>query len=277
MSDTYARGGAHARDDAYARRNAYGGADADAGEDAYARDDGLASGRQTYARDDAYPTDRRPARLGAYAREQAYVWRDPRARGSGKERTATAGGIIVAFVALFSAVVVIVGLGYAAGAGERRRVLLAQGDCAPVASLNTRGLDCTLESQLAQQYTQMTTPVGKQMATYAGAYAASEFHNLAAAEGILTAEVATENSLGASLKQFTFPPVFAAATNKLIGDNAALAKLTAEQARSSSLGQMQSFDGRVQAASTAVSVDLALVGKDLAKPPTPSEFIGNGG
>jgi hypothetical protein len=240
MSDTYARGGGHARDDAYAR-------------------------------------DQRPARLGAYAREQMYVGLKTKPRLDGQERTAGGGGFILALVALFSAVVVIVGLVYATGAGERRRVLLAEGDCAPVASLNTRGLDCTLESQLAQQYTQMTTPVAKQMVTYAGAYAASELHNLAAAEGILTAEIAVENSLDASLKHFTFPPVFAAATNKLIGDNEALARLTAKQARSSSLGQMQSFDGRVQAASTAVNVDLALVGKDLAKPPTPSEFIGNGG
>jgi hypothetical protein len=252
MSDTYTRGDTDARGDAYSR----GGSD----------------GRAA-----AYGRDQRPARLGAYAREQMYVGLKTRDRGDGKERTGTAGRFIIAFVALFSAVVVIIGLAYAAGDGERRRVLLAQGDCAPVASLNTRGLDCTLESQLASQYTQMTTPVGKQMATYAGAYAASEFHNLPAAEGILTAEVAAENSLDASLKQFTFPPVFASATNKLIADNEAATKLTARQAQSSSLAQLQSFDSRVQAAIAAVRTDLTLVGQDLAKPPTPSEYIGNGG
>jgi hypothetical protein len=185
--------------------------------------------------------------------------------------------LIVAFVALFSAVVVIVGLGYATQAGERRRVLLAQGDCAPVASLNTRGLDCTLESQLAQQYRQMIAPVNQLMKTYVAAYAASELHNLPAAKGALTAEVAVENSFDGRLKQFTFPPVFSAATNKLLADSEALIKLTAKQAQSSTLVQLRSFDGRVQAGITTLSADMTLVGKDLAKPPTPSEYIGNGG
>jgi hypothetical protein len=252
MNETYARGDIYAGDDAHGQGDASG-------------------------RDDAHARGQRSARRDAYAREQAYVWRDPRARVDGKKRTGTAGGFIIGFVALFSAVVVIVGLAYASGAGQRRRILLAEGDCAPVASLNTRGLDCTLESQLASQYEQMIAPVNQQMKTYVAAYAASELHNLPAAKGALTAEVALEDSLESSLKQFTFPPVFSAATNKLIGDNEALIKLTAKQARSSSLVQLRSFDGRVQAAINVVRADLTLVGKDLAKPPTPSEYIGNGG
>jgi hypothetical protein len=285
MNETYARGdtyagdNAYGRDATYAREDAYaedyGQGDAYAGDngrgDAHGRDDGLAA-------DDAYGGGQRPARRNAYAREQQYVWRDPRAkRGDGKKRTGTAGGYIIAFVALFSAVVVIVGLGYATQAGERRRVLLAEGDCVPVASLNTRGLDCTLETQLAQQYEQMIAPVNQQMNTYVAAYAASEQQNLAAAEGVLTGELAEENSLASSLKQFTFPPVFSAATNKLTADNEALIKLTAQQVRSPTLVQLQSFDGRVQADMSAVRVDLTLVGKDLAKHPTPNEYIGNGG
>ena len=91
-----------------------------------------AAGDDTYAGDDAHGRDQRPARHGAYAREQMYVRLKTKAR-RGKERT-RAGGFILAFVALFSAVVVLAGLVYAQGDGERRRVLLAQGDCAPVAS-----------------------------------------------------------------------------------------------------------------------------------------------
>jgi len=222
-----------------------------AGGDAYARDD-------AYAGDDVHASGRGSGRGAASGR-------------GGAERTG-AGGLIVAIVALFSTAVVIAGLFYATGIGERRNVRLAQGDCALVPSLNQTGLDCTTEQQLAGQYTQMIGPAGQQMNTYVAAYAASELHNLAAAKGALTAEVALENSLDANLKQFTFPAVFASASNKLIRDNEALAKLTAKQAQSSSLVQLRSFDGQVQAAINTDRADLTLVGKDLAKPVTPSEY-----
>ena len=185
--------------------------------------------------------------------------------------------MILTIVALLSIVVVIAALAYATRDGERRRILLARGDCAPVASLNTRGLDCTLETQLWYSYRQMIAPMNSQMKTFVPAYVASELHNLAAAKGVLTGELGLENSLDGNLKQFTFPPVFSSATNKLIADNEALIKLTTKQAQSSTLLQMRSFDSKVQAAQNTVRADLKLVSRDLEKNPTPNEFIGNGG
>ena len=278
MSDTYARG------DTYAQENAYGRDDGYAQGYEYAQDDGYGQGDaygqgEAYGRDDEFARARaqRPPRLSAYDREQQYVGLKTRERRDGKERTGASGGLILAFVALFSIAVIIVGLAYAQGDGARRRVLLAEGDCAPVASLNQTGLDCTTESQLWYSYRQMIAPMNQQMKTFVPAYAASELHNLPAAKGVLTGELGVENSLDGNLKQFTFPPVFSSATNKLIADNEALIKLTTKQAQSSALVQLRSFDSRVQAAQNTVRADLKLVSRDLEKNPTPNEFIGNGG
>jgi hypothetical protein len=189
----------------------------------------------------------------------------------GGREPATSGGVVLAAISILATVLVVAGLLYATGIGARRKVLLAAGGCAPVPGLTVTGLDCTTEQQLASQYQQMTTPVDNQMTTYAGAYTASEFHNLAAARGILTAEVAVENSLDTSLKHFSFPAFITPAANRLIRDNEALAKLTAQQAQSSSLIQLRSFNDRVAAASAAVRSGLELVGTALAKPPTANE------
>jgi hypothetical protein len=49
----------------------------------------------------------------------------------------------------------------------------------------------------------------------------------------------------------------------LLRDDKALAKLTAEQARSTSLTRMRSFNRRVQAASATVQAEMKLIRKDL--------------
>jgi len=167
--------------------------------------------------------------------------------------------------------VLIAALVYAQGIGERRKVLMAQGDCAPVPSLSPTGLDCTTEQQLAGQYTKMIDPMIQQLNTDVAAYAAAEFRNLGAAKAALTAQVALATSLSTSLAQFPFPAFIAPAAKKLIQDNDALVKLKAEQARSSSLGQLRSFNDRVDVASAAVRADLQVVIKDLDKPPTANE------
>lgn len=83
-----------------------------------------------------------------------------------------------------------------------------------------------------------------------------------------TAGRGSENGLDTSLARFPFPPAVAGSAKALIQSTRALAALTAEQARSSSLIQLRSFNGRVEAASATVQNELKLVQKTLAGRPT---------
>jgi hypothetical protein len=188
-----------------------------------------------------------------------------------RDQPSNAVGFFLAVVALLAAILVIAGLIYATGIGARRKALLAAGDCAPVPSLTVTGLDCTTEQQLAGQYTKITTPTIQQLNADAAAYAANEGHNLAAAEAALTAQVTLANAFNTSLARFPFPPVFAPLAKALMQAIHARVQLTAEQARSTSLGQLQSFNARIAAASAAVQTDMALLSKALDKPPTAAE------
>ena len=184
---------------------------------------------------------------------------------------ATADGRVLAAISILAAVLVIAGLFYATGIGARRKALLAAGGCAPVPSLVKTGLDCTTEQQLASQYAKITAPAIQQLNTDVAAYTASEGDNLAAAEEALTAEVTSANALDSSLARFPFPPVVAPLANTLLKAIHARVVLTAEQARSSSLTQLQSFNDQIDVASAAVQADLSAVGEALAKPPTASQ------
>jgi uncharacterized membrane protein len=79
------------------------------------------------------------------------------------------------------------------------------------------------------------------------------------AEAALTAEAATERALGRSLAAFPFPPGIAPIAKGLIQANQARATLTAEQARSSSLTRLRSFNHRLQLANAAVQTEMTLV------------------
>jgi phage terminase Nu1 subunit (DNA packaging protein) len=63
-----------------------------------------------------------------------------------------------------------------------------------------------------------------------------------------------------------FTPQVTAIADALIQANLARAELTAEQARSSSLTQLRSFNQRVQVASVAVQTEMTLIGKALDSP-----------
>lgn len=190
--------------------------------------------------------------------------------GAGQVRT-TGGGFLLATISLLATVLVIAGLIYATGIGARRKVLMAQGDCAPVPSLTQTGLDCTTEQQLDGQYTRLTAPAIQQLTTDKAAYAASEFTSLTAARAALMAQVTLSTSLDADLARFQFPAYIAPEARKLIQADEALIKLKAEQARSSTLARMRTFDAPVQAASAVVQADAQVVAKAMAKAPTASE------
>jgi hypothetical protein len=177
--------------------------------------------------------------------------------------------VIVVAVSVLAAVLVIAGLVYAAGTGARHRAALAAAGCEP--NLSRSGLQCTTAQMLVSQYMTITTPSVQQLNADVSAYTANERHHLAAAEAALRAEVMAENAFAASLARFPFPPAIAGIARELIAADHACGELTAEQARSSSLTQLRSFNKRVRAASAAVQTDMNLVRKALAPPPTANQ------
>lgn len=186
------------------------------------------------------------------------------ARG-GEEQTTTGGFTLIA-ISVLAAALVIAGLTYAAGTGGRHKAALAAADCEP--NLSPSGLQCTTVQMLTSQYTAIMNPAMQQVDTDAAAYTANERSHLAAAESALTALVAAEHALDSKLAGFPFPPAVAATAKALLEDSQALATLTAEQARSSSLTQLLSFNPRVDAASTAAQAQMKLLHQALATPPT---------
>jgi hypothetical protein len=185
-----------------------------------------------------------------------------------RQEPTNAGGLMLAAISLLATIAVIAGLVYATGVGARRKALLAAGDCAPVPSLVVTGLDCTTEQQLAGEYTKITTPAIQQLNADVAAYTASERHDLAAAESALMAQVTLAQALDRSLMRFPFPAAVAPQAKALMQAIDARVKLTTEQARSSSLGQLRSFNSRIQTASAAVRTDMKLVRKALYTRPT---------
>jgi len=186
----------------------------------------------------------------------------------GREQT-TAGGFIVVAISALAAVLVIAGLIYAAGTSERHKQVLAAAGCEP--NLSPSGLPCTTVQMLTSRYIKISAPVTEQLNTDMAAYTANEWHRLGAAKAALTAEVTIENSFETSLARFPFPPAVAPLAKALIQADQASAKLTAEQARSSSLTQLRSFNGRAKAASAAVRTDMKLMRKALETRPTASQ------
>jgi hypothetical protein len=181
----------------------------------------------------------------------------------------TAGGVIITAISLLCGLLVVAGLAYAMGTGGRHQAALAAARCEP--NLSPSGLPCTTERMLTARYTKITSPAVQQLNTDLAAYNASEWHNRVAAEAALKAEVTSAAALAANLGRFPFPPAVAPRARALIGAIDARVKLTAEQARSSSLAQMRSFDHRANLADTVVQADFSLVWQVLRSPPRASQ------
>jgi hypothetical protein len=211
----------------------------------------------------------------------------------------TAGSVILMVTSSLAALLVIAALIYASGTSGRHKAALAAFDCEP--SLFMSGLPCTTRQMVISQYEGIVTPASKQLNADMTAYTANENEgdNLAAAEAALTAEVSTERALDSSLAAVTFTPqhratadtLLTVATSQgnpvpsasilftpqitvivdaLVRADQARAKLTAEQARSSSLTQLRSFNHQVQVASAAVQTEMNLIHKALDSPPPAS-------
>lgn len=189
------------------------------------------------------------------------------ARG-GQQQT-TAGSVLIVVMSCLAAFLVVAGLFYAAGTGGRHKAALAAAGCEP--NLSPSGLPCTTMQMLVSRYTAIATPTLQQLSTDVAAYTASERHRLGAAEAALLAEVTSENAFDTSMARFPFPPAVMPIAKALIRAMHAVAVVTAQQARSSSLFQMRSFNEKVQAASTIAQTDLKLIRMALGTPPTASQ------
>jgi hypothetical protein len=185
---------------------------------------------------------------------------------AGQEKAAEekAGRIILLAASILSALLVIAGLIYASGTGQRDHAALAAGGCEPGLSSETAA--CTTQPMLASQYAAVLTPATRQLTVEQAAYTAYEGRDLAAAAGALMAEATTEQAFDTSLAAVRFPPAIAPIAGALIRANQARANLTAQQARSATLAKMRSFNPRVQAAAAVVATELNFILKAVDTP-----------
>ncbi len=209
------------------------------------------------------------------------------------------GAFIITVVSVLSAVLVLAGLIYATGTGTRHNAAVLAGDCEP--SLFMSGLPCTTQQMVMSQYEATVNPAVRQLTADTAAYQADERHHLVAAEAALTAEVATEQALDSSLAAMaftpqnraralslvttasatgnqnipsaaiTFTPQMTVIADALIQADQALVKLTAQQARSTTLVGLRSFNPRAEAASAAVQTEMKLLRNAVDAPLTASQ------
>jgi len=181
----------------------------------------------------------------------------------------SAGGIILVASSALAALLLIAALSYSTGIGQRHRAALAAADCEP--NLSPSGQQCTTVQMLTRQYMAILTPASQQLTADTAAYTANERGNLAGAKAALAAEVTADQAFDTSMANFPWPPAVVPAAKAMIQADRALARLTAEQAGSSSFTRLRSFDHRIQVAAAAVKTELKRLRQALAVPPTPAE------
>jgi hypothetical protein len=207
------------------------------------------------------------------------------------DQTAAAGGVLLVAISILAGILVLLGLVYAAGTSARHKAALAVNNCEP--SMSPSGLPCNTQQMVIGEFNGIVNPASKLLAADMAAYTVNERHNLAAAEAALTSEVATEQALDNSLAAVAYTPqnygnainlitiafdtgastpgaailLTPQATviaNAAVRDNQALATLTAQQAKSTSLTQLQSLNTQVEADTAKVQAEMKLIGTTLA-------------
>jgi hypothetical protein len=210
----------------------------------------------------------------------------------------TLGGFLVVAIAILSGILVLAGLFYATGDHARNRAALAVNNCEP--SQSPSGLPCNTQQMVIGEFNGIVNPAGKLLAGDMAAYKVNEGRHLAAAESDLTSEAATERALNSSLAAVAYTsqnyanainlitinfdagtptpgaailltPQATAIASAAMRDNQALATLTAEQARSTSLAKLRSFNARVAADTATVEAEMKLISKALAAPITAAQ------
>ncbi len=182
-----------------------------------------------------------------------------------------AGGVILAIAATLSAILVIAGLVYLAGNGPRHQRALAAAGCEPNLSPDPSDVPCTTVWEIERSYTKLTTTAIKQLDADAAAYTANEGINLAAAVAALRAETTSATALETSLARFPFSAFVAPRAKVLVQAIQDRVKLLAEQARSSTLAQLQSFNAQIDAGSAAIETDMNLLHTAVFTRPTVSQ------
>jgi hypothetical protein len=210
----------------------------------------------------------------------------------------TVGGFLVVAISILAGILVLAGLFYATGTSARHKTALAVNNCEP--SMSPSGIPCNTQQMVISEYNGIVNPASKLLAADMAAYNLNERHHLAAAEAALTSEVAAEQALDNSLAAVAYTPqnyanaialittAFDAGgstpgaaillspqatviANAAVRDNQALATLTAQQARSTSLTRLRSFNTRAEADTVAVQAEMKLIGKTLATPITAAQ------
>jgi hypothetical protein len=205
-------------------------------------------------------------------------------------KRADVGGILVVSISILSGILVLLGLIYATGTSARHKTALAVNNCEP--SMSPSGLPCNTQQMVIGEYNGIVNPASKLLAADMAAYNVNEGRNLAAAEAALNSEVATEQALDNNLAAIEYTsqnygnainlitiafdsgnptppaailltPQATAIADKALQDNQALATLTAQQARSTSLAQLQSFNSRVATDTATVQAEMKLIGTTL--------------
>jgi len=119
---------------------------------------------------------------------------------------------------------------------------------------------------LADRYLAIAGPADRQVTAEEKSFLASQRSNLVAAESDLLAEVTTIQSFDNRLAALAFPAAITPTVRALLLADKSRTSLIARQARSASLKRLRSFDGRVQAANTAVAAEANLLSKALNAP-----------
>jgi hypothetical protein len=206
-----------------------------------------------------------------------------------------AGGVLVVAISILAGILVLAGLIYATGTNARHNAAVLAGDCEP--TLFISGLPCTTQTMVASHYEAMVNPATKLLNADAAAYTANQQHHLVAAEAALTSAAATVQALDNSLATamytpqnratadrlitgaemiglsvppaaVTFTPQMTVIASALVQANQAFAKLLTQQARSTSLTQLRSFNPKADADSAAVQTEMKLLHKAVTAPLT---------
>jgi hypothetical protein len=166
---------------------------------------------------------------------------------------------------------VIAGLAYLAGNGPRHQRALAAAGCEPNLSPEPSDVPCTTVWDIQRSYTKLTTTAISQLNADVAAYTANEGTNLAAAQAALSAEVTSATSLETNLTRFPFSAFVAPRAKVVVRAIQARIKLITEQARSTTLAQLQSFNAQVDAVSAAIETDMNLLHTAVFMRPTASQ------
>ena len=138
---------------------------------------------------------------------------------------------------------------------------------APAQQVRTaRPVSATQLHRLAARYLAIAGPANERLDHEVDGYQDESRHDLAAAEAELRAEAATELQFDRHLSRIPFPLPIAATAQALIAANQARIGLTSQQARSSSLARLRSFDRRHHAADAAVEVQVRFIRQALGLP-----------